>query len=306
MDHGSELESSKPPHSSSSLGSSSHGFSQLDQKAAAASFKFNEAGNDSNDMDGKVLNASMSSAPKVSDVTDESMLQNWSPTQSPPIQVMEKPGDFDSNIISSSAPSLPDTFSFKTLSDNKDTNGDHSKLGVLNTSISSASKISDVTYESELQNVSPTHSPTIQVMEMPRGFETKGNPSSISTCKCCTTEGSNVSHGSLFSIDIGVHSFSTDAILMMGGDSDYSGELDTHEKLVRHRHRSLAQKGGENNNEAQGNGIGAGNTPRTTCICVEPIKNGVDNHVVPLGAGENAPSYLIETRTSNKSVDLQM
>ncbi|XP_031091738.1 uncharacterized protein LOC115996584 isoform X1 [Ipomoea triloba] len=309
MGHGSALQSSKPPLSSSLSGSSSHDCSQLYPKATAISFSFYEAaGNDSNDMNGKVLNASTSSAPKVSDVTGESTVQNWSP----PIQVMEKPGDFNFNRISSTSdPPTRDSFSFETWSHNKGTNGTHSKLeGVLNASFRSdacASKTSDVTHESELQN----ESPTIQIMEMPGDFETNENPSSISMSK--STAWSNTSNGSLFSIDIGPHSidigphsFSTDVIPMTDGDSYKSGELDTHEDLVRYRQMPLAPKGAEYNEETPANREGAGNTPRITSISVGPIKNGANQHAVPLRTGANASSHLVGTRPSNKSVDLQM
>ncbi|XP_019165942.1 PREDICTED: uncharacterized protein LOC109161858 [Ipomoea nil] len=294
MGNGSELQSSKPPRSSSlSGGSSSHDCSQLYPKATASSFSFYEAGNDSNDKNGKVLNASTSSAPTVSDGTGEYMVQNWSPTQSPPIQVMEKPGDFDFNGISSTS-DLPtqQSFSFGTLSDNKDTNGTHSKMESFS---SDASKTSEVTREPEVQNESPTHSPSIQVMEMPGDFETNENPSSISMSK--STAWSNTSNGSLFSIDIGPNSFSTDGNPTTDGDSYKSGELDTHGDLARYKQMPLGPEGAEYNKETPANRLGAGSTR---------IKNGANQHAVPLRAGENAPSHLVGTRTSNKPVDLQM
>ncbi|CAH9079115.1 unnamed protein product [Cuscuta epithymum] len=256
MDHGGEVNSSKPPlsplqsslsSSSSSTSRSSHGFSQTNPEETQATFSFDKALNDINErhrnysIPGKALFASSNS---TSEVSDESILQKWAPMQSPPVQVMENPADLnDSNTVSlsnlTSDPSTPDSsFSFEPWSECKK----------LDTSISSASKDSE-------------HSAT---MENPAGgFDTHhGPPSSIFRSKSSTpTDWSTASNESLFSIQIGNHSFSGDIFFR-------SGELDTYGvEHVRYGHMCpLTSVGGDDNNGGPQKGV---------------------HNVVPLGPGAN-------------------
>ncbi|RAL48387.1 hypothetical protein DM860_005811 [Cuscuta australis] len=244
MDHGSEVEPSKappsasssslPPSSSSSSSSSSHDFSRTEPETTLAAFSFNKALNDINDANGnysiprEVFFASTSSASKVS---DESASQNWSPMQSPPVQVMENSGEFDDSgrisisILTSDTSTPGSSFSFEPWSNCKK----------LDTSMSSASKAAE-------------RSPN-------------GPPSSIFRSKSSTpTDWSHASNESLFSIQIGNHSFSGDLIFR-------SGEFETFGEHGRYGHMPVAHIG-EDNKDALYTGV----------------------HVVPLGAGANGHS----------------
>ncbi|VFQ92267.1 unnamed protein product [Cuscuta campestris] len=255
MDHGSEVEPSKAPPSasasslppsSSSSSSSSHDFSRTEPETTLAAFSFDKALNDINDANGnysipgEVFFASTSSASKVS---DESASQNWSPMQSPPVQVMENSGEFDDSgrisisILTSDTSTPGSSFSFEPWSNCKK----------LDTSMSSASKAAE-------------RSPN-------------GPPSSIFRSKSSTpTDWSHASNESLFSIQIGNHSFSGDLIFR-------SGEFETFGEHGRYGHMPVAHIG-EDNKDALHTGV----------------------HVVPLGAGANghSPSNFVSHPITKK------
>lgn len=86
-------------------------------------------------------------------------------------------------------------------------------------SSSSLSSYSSATSESPLQTVSPVQAPDVQIMERPEDRARDRIPASVFESKPSTpTAWSAVSNESLFSIQIGNHSFSRDQFLMMSED----------------------------------------------------------------------------------------
>lgn len=104
-------------------------------------------------------------------------------------------------------------------------------------SSSSLSSYSSATYESSLQTASPVQAPDIQVMERPGDVAHDRIPASVFESKPSTpTAWSAVSDESLFSIQIGTHSFSRDQFLTMSEDKFdelfKSGELRKSAELI--------------------------------------------------------------------------
>ncbi|KAJ6910243.1 hypothetical protein NC652_021047 [Populus alba x Populus x berolinensis] len=92
--------------------------------------------------------------------------------------------------------------------------------------------VSDATRESLVHNMSPTQSPSLQVMERPGGYDPFRIPSSIFERNKgpAPMDWSAASNESLFSIHVGNNSFSRDHVLLLGdlglsGDIKQSGEL---------------------------------------------------------------------------------
>ncbi|KAL3511044.1 hypothetical protein ACH5RR_030445 [Cinchona calisaya] len=88
----------------------------------------------------------------------------------------------------------------------------------------SISQVSDVTHESFIPVLSRTHSPPIQVMERPRGFDPDRIPASVFTKSCSDVYWSVASSESLFSIQMGI-SFSRDHDFMLPGDTNKNNEI---------------------------------------------------------------------------------
>uniref|UniRef100_A0A5B7CA42 Uncharacterized protein n=1 Tax=Davidia involucrata TaxID=16924 RepID=A0A5B7CA42_DAVIN len=112
-----------------------------------------------------------------------------------------------------------------------------------------SSAISDLTHESTLHSMSPTQSPTIQVMERPGGYNPSRIPASVFASKSPgpNDQWSVASTESLFSIQIGNNSFSRD--LMLGGDLYKSGEMTKSGELIRLRSSPPAAVGRESNHK---------------------------------------------------------
>ncbi|XP_074381172.1 uncharacterized protein LOC141723024 isoform X2 [Apium graveolens] len=104
-------------------------------------------------------------------------------------------------------------------------------------SSSSLSSYSSATYESPLQTASPVQAPDVQIMERPEDIARDRIPASVFESKPSTpTAWSAVSNESLFSIQIGTHSFSRDQFLTMSEDKFdelfKSGELRKSAELI--------------------------------------------------------------------------
>ncbi|XP_071927937.1 uncharacterized protein [Coffea arabica] len=120
-------------------------------------------------------------------------------------------------------------------------------------SLHSSSQKSDVTDEFVIPILSPTHSPPIQVMERPRGYDPDRIPASVFAKPASPVDWSVASTESLFSIPIGNASFSRDHAFKPVGDTNKpnefgnsgelyvseefykSGELDTFSEQYRYR-----------------------------------------------------------------------
>lgn len=106
-------------------------------------------------------------------------------------------------------------------------------------SLRSTSQNSDVTRESVIPILSPTHSPPIQVMERPRGYDPDRIPASVFAKPASPVDWSVASTESLFSIQIGNASFSRDHAFKLVGDTNKpnvfskSGELYISEEFYK-------------------------------------------------------------------------
>lgn len=104
-------------------------------------------------------------------------------------------------------------------------------------SSSSLSSYSSATYETSLRTIPPVQAPDIQVMERPGDIAHDRIPAFVFESKSSTpTAWSAISNESLFSIQIGTHSFSRDQFLTMSEDKFdelfKSGELRKSAELI--------------------------------------------------------------------------
>lgn len=118
-------------------------------------------------------------------------------------------------------------------------------------SSSSISRISDVTIESFIPDVSPTQSPPIQVMERRDDYDPNRIPASIFEKPSSPMDWSAASNESLFSIQIENYSFSRDHIFILGGDLDNTKEFSGPEDCYSFRELYSGELIGPDNNHCK-------------------------------------------------------